>query len=835
MANNRPRGRERNITGQGKSIKRRGSGLGTGPVGRTGSSSGSASAQSSGHSTRRVRSGGGSSGGGLLKIAIILIVLLLGGGGGLGSMLSGGSGDLFGGTEEYYETSQNTYEDTSSSMDGWGDLFGGDSYQTTTQEPSGGSISLEDLLGSLGGGSVSGGWDEGSNEGTLNTSVVTGARDKFTEMLGSGKDEVTIMLYLCGTDLESKSSMATLDLQEMLDADISENVNLIVYTGGCKQWKNNVLSNKTNQIWQIKDEGMVCLNDNVGKVSMTDPDTLSSFIKFCAKNFPANRNALIFWDHGGGSVSGYGYDEKFASSGSMNLAEIDKALDAGGVKFDFVGFDACLMSTTENALMLTKHADYMIASEEVEPGIGWYYTDWLTALSENTSMSTLEIGKNIIDDFVSTCARKCKGSPATLSIVDLAEAEAVIPDALASFSKDTYDLIKNEEYAQVSNARSGAREFGSSTKTDQVDLVHLAQNMQTEEGEALKDALLGVVKYNRTSSNVTNAYGLSIYFPFRKANMVDSAVETYEQIGMDEEYARCIQAFASMEVCGQAVSGGTTSPLPSLMEMLGTGYSGSSYGSSDMLTQMLGSFLSGDVSGISGLSYDNTGFLSGRAMSETEITEYITQNSFDGSLLTWNSVGGSDVISLPEEQWRLVQTLHANMFFDDGAGYIDLGYDNVYEFDDNGNLLAPEEMTWIAINQQPVAYYHESTVDDGENYSIIGRIPVLYNGERAELITEFTNDNPHGSVVGVRRVYVDGETTTVAKTMDTVAEGDVIDFICDYYSYEGKYLDSYMLGEQLVVEDELVISDVYVDEDAAKLTYLFTDIYNQKYWTAPVK
>lgn len=841
MAGNRPRGREKNITGQGKSIKRRGSGLGTGPVGRpasSGSTSSHTTSHSSGQGTGGVRSSGG---GGLSKIIILLLVVLLGGGGGLGSMLSGGGlGDLLGGSEEYYETSTNTSEETSSEYsDVWEALMGGDSYQETTQETSMGGISLTDLLGSLGGGSVSSGWDEGSNEGELNTSVVADARDKYTELLGNGKDEVTLMIYMCGTDLESKSSMATLDLQEMLNADISENINLIIYTGGCKQWKNNVLSSKTNQIWQLKDEGMVCLDKNVGKVSMTDPDTLSSFIKYCAKNFPANRNALIFWDHGGGSVSGYGYDELFKSSGSMSLAEIDKALSAGGVKFDFVGFDACLMGTTENALMLAEHADYMIASEEVEPGIGWYYTDWLTEWSKDSSMSTLEVGKNIIDDFVTTCARKCAGSPATLSIVDLAEAQALIPEALTDFSKDTYDLIKNEEYAQVSNARSGAREFGSSSKTDQVDLVHLATNMQSEEGKALKEAILSVVKYNRTSSNITNAYGLSIYFPYRKANMVDSAVQTYEQIGMDEEYARCIQAFASMEVCGQAASGGTTSPLPSLMEMLGT-YGGSSYGSSsggsgDLLTQMLGSFLSGDVGSISGLSYDNIGFLDGRALSEEEMSAYLAENSFDTANLSWKTTAAGDVIELPEEQWRLVQTLHANMFFDDGEGYIDLGYDNVYEFDEEGNLLAPEEMTWIAVNQQPVAYYHESTVDDGENYSILGRIPVLYNGDRAELMIVFTNENPYGSVVGIRRVYVDGETTTVAKTMDTVTNGDVIDFICDYYSYEGEYLDSYMLGEQLVVDGELTISDVYVDEDAAKLTYLFTDIFNQKYWTEPVK
>ena len=99
----------------------------------------------------------------------------------------------------------------------------------------------------------------------------------------------------------------------------------------------------------------------------------------------------------------------------------------------------------------------------------------------------------------------------------------------------------------------------------------------------------------------------------------------------------------------------------------------------------------------------------------------------------------------------------------------------------------------------------------------------------------FTDEDPYGSVAGVRRVYNGGETATVAKTMDTVVPGDVIDFVCDYYSYDGDYLDSYMLGEQLVVEEELMISDVYINADAAHLTYQFTDIYNREYWTNPVQ
>ena len=356
-----------------------------------------------------------------------------------------------------------------------------------------------------------------------------------------------------------------------------------------------------------------------------------------------------------------------------------------------------------------------------------------------------------------------------------------------------------------------------------MDLVHLAKNMDTAEGDALAEALLGAVKYNRTSSNMTNSYGLSIYFPFRKASLVDDAVDTYQQIGIDEEYVRCIQTFASMEVCGQAATGGTASPLPSLMDLMGTA------GSTDMMEALLGSFLGGDMSSIAGLSGSNSGFLSDRALNEEQMLQYLQEHSFDPGKLVWKDGN----ISLPEDQWALVQTLHTNLFYDDGEGYIDMGMDNVYDFDEYGNLLSPTEITWLAVNQQPVAYYHESTVDDGTHYSITGRIPVLYNGDRAELVVEFTDSNPYGSVVGVRRIYKNGETQTLAKTMDAVSDGDVIDFICDYYSYTGEYLDSYMLGQPLTVDGELMISDVYVDADAARLTYLFTDIYNQQYWTAP--
>lgn len=814
MAGNRPRGREKNVSGPGKDIYKRGSGLGSGPVGSGGGRSGQSGRSGGGfggRGSRNMRSGGG----GMMKVLLIILVLLMGGGGSIGSLfLGGGSG---GGSQSVSGNGYSEYQQQTAQ-----------SQQTTS-----GGMDIFSMFGNLGGGNVSSGWEFVNNTGQLDTTVADGARGKRTQIVGNGQDTVTLMVYMCGTDLESRSGMATSDLQEMINADLSENVNLLVYTGGCKAWKNSAMSSSTNQIWQVKDEGVSCIEKDLGSKSMTDPDTLSSFIKWCSANYPANRYSLIFWDHGGGSVSGYGYDEKFSSSGSMSLAGINEALNDGGVTFDFIGFDACLMATAENALMLTKHADYLIASEETEPGVGWYYTNWLSKLSENTSMSTLEIGKNIIDDFVDVCAQKCSGQSTTLSIVDLAEFEATVPGALTKFSSDTCNLIQNDEYKTVSNARSGAREFASSSKIDQVDLVHLAKNMGTEEGDALAEVILGTVKYNRTSSDMTNSYGVSIYFPFKKVTSVDEAVATYEQIGMDEEYVRCIQEFANLEVSGQVVSGGTQTPLPSLMGMLGSGGSGAVFSdaSAEMIAQMLYGFMSGDMSGIAGLAAGNSGFMDDRAMNTEDVAAYLVDNRFNGDALVWTNSEHGSVISMSEEQWELVQTLHTNMFYDDGEGYINLGLDTVYDFDDNGNLMAPEECTWIAINEQPVAYYHESTVDDGEDYTITGRIPVLYNGERSELVVVFTDEDPHGSVAGVRTVYVDGETDTVAKTMDSVAVGDTLDFVCDYYSYDGEYLDSYMLGNQMVVDGELVISDVYVNKDAAQITYRFTDIYNQEYWS----
>ena len=335
MEPKKPRSREKRITENSKGVHRRGNGLGSGPVGDP-------SAIPPNGEQPRERSSGRS---GKINPVIILILLFVLGGGGIGTFLSGGNQDI-------------------------------PSQTISTSAPSQGSqISPADILGNLAGFSgnnnTSSGWDMEANLGKLDTSVSATARDRYTKIQGGGKDTVTIMIYMCGTDLESRSGMATSDLQEMAAASIGENVNVLVYTGGCTGWRNQVISKDVNQIYQVKGGNLVRLVENAGTSPMTEPENLTSYIQWCTKNFPANRNELIFWDHGGGSLSGYGYDEKFPRSGSMRLDGINQALKNAGTTFDFIGFDACLMATMETALTLSQYADYLIASEETEPGVGW--------------------------------------------------------------------------------------------------------------------------------------------------------------------------------------------------------------------------------------------------------------------------------------------------------------------------------------------------------------------------------------------------------------------------------------------------------------------------------
>ena len=700
--------------------------------------------------------------------------------------------------------------------------------------------------------------------------VVGEARAKRVVPKGNGKDTVTVMIYMCGTDLESKYGMGTSDLGEMVKATISDKVNVIVETGGCRAWKNNIVSSSVNQIYQVQTGGLRRLESDFGKSYMTDPDNLASFIQYCKKNFPADRNILIFWDHGGGSLSGYGYDEKQGSgfgvsADTMTLPEIKAALQKGGCVFDWIGFDACLMATLETAMVCNDYADYMIASEESEPGTGWYYTDWLTQLSKNTSVSTESIGKTIVDTFVTASQRAQANAQVTLSVVDLAKMSGTVPQALRNFSAATTNLIKGNNYKQVADARANARQFARQSRINQVDMIDLCERIGTAESKTLAAALKGCVAYNK--STMTRAYGVSVYFPYETLNGVKNAINTYNNLGIDSEYTKCIQSFASVGQGGQFASSasqqgyGSYSSGGDLLSTLlggfmdsssygssGSGYGSSPYGSSSPLGSLTGGYTNSSGSYSAGNSvdastiYDLLNAFSGRSMPaaldwvDTDLVASkaldISENRLDPARITITDKNGVPTLVLTDAEWALIETAAVNVFVDDGKGFIDLGYDNYLEYDQDNDLILGFDGTWLCVDGHPAAFYMTEAGEDGT----YGRIPakITRNGEEMLMnIMVFIDQDGDAVVLGADPLYA-GETETLGKGSIPLEKGDKIQLLCDYYTYDNAYEGSYTLGKAFTAGSSLTVEYLVLDNTELTVSYRLTDVYGNVYWTPAV-
>ena len=157
-------------------------------------------------------------------------------------------------------------------------------------------------------------------------------------------------------------------------------------------------------------------------------------------------------------------------------------------------------------------------------------------------------------------------------------------------------------------------------------------------------------------------------------------------------------------------------------------------------------------------------------------------------------------------------------------------------------MLPDYDGTWIALNGQPVTYYHDETLEMGGGaYQITGHVPVMLNNRRADLILTFDNENEKGVVSGARYTYKDSTTETQAKAETELKSGDKIRFLYDFYSYKGKLTKDAAMGSTLYVTDpaSIDISNVEVSNsnigsgksDNSKVTYKITDLFDEEYWT----
>ncbi len=93
-------------------------------------------------------------------------------------------------------------------------------------------------------------------------------------------------------------------------------------------------------------------------------------------------------------------------------------------------------------------------------------------------------------------------------------------------------------------------------------------------------------------------------------------------------------------------------------------------------------------------------------------------------------------------------------------------------------------------------------------------------------------------MAGANYDYVEGETETIAKNLTEIKAGDKIDFLCDGYTYDKQYQATYYIGDTLTVEgdmSDMVIENLPVGDGTVLMTYRFTDIYGQDYWTEALK
>ena len=608
---------------------------------------------------------------------------------------------------------------------------------------------------------------------------------------GDGEDVVTLMLYLCGSDLESEGGAATIDLEEIMAADISDNLNIVVETGGANEWANDYVDPDTNQRWHVTNEGPQLLADT-GARNMSEGDTLSDFISFAADSFPADRYMLVLWDHGGGTVDGYAYDERFDNDEMMPIAEMNAALANAGVVFDFIGFDCCLMGTAETAFMVEKYADYMVASQRVEPGDGWHYTPWIDALSQNTSIPTLELGKTIVDSFIAESSDGYYGDELTLAVTDLTYITDLFETMYAFFAAAHDSLVDDASFISTSRTLAGSRAVADNH--DLVDLAYLTGSMGGS--EELLAKLEQCVVYN--GATIDDHNGLCLYFPYTDLSKVENALDIYSQIGIGEHYQSFITTFANLMLGGQSHSGGG---------------SGNPLSSDD----------NWDPDYWLGLEWVDEPLLD-------EYEEFYEENSYDGSELTVWEKDDDYVLSLSDEDWDMVTDIRQRVFLDDGEGYIDLGADTMYEFDDDGDLLISFDNTWVALDGQLVCFYTTEEVVEGDNWHTWGVVPVLYEGENAELVLMWDSANPDGYVAGWRYTATGNGSQ---RGLFAYNDGMTFDLLCDYYTYEGTYDDQYLWGS-ITVDGTMRVSYEDVGDADCMVYYELYDIYCNTYWTESV-
>ena len=350
-------------------------------------------------------------------------------------------------------------------------------------------------------------------------------------VIAQSKDDHTVLIYMCGADLESENQLASGDIQEILKVSGQPgDVNIVIETGGAKSWASTYgISSTYLERYHVENKSLV-RDAQLTYASMGSSSTLQSFIEYGLNNYPAERTGLVFWNHGGG-MRGVCYDEK-KNDDVLKNSEIRTAVSGAlsncgmsGQKLEWVGYDACLMAVQDIAITNAEYFNYMIASEESEAGYGWDYDTWVDDLYSKKSTTT--ILKAIVDGFITDNGGVNKSSgDQTLSYLNLSYASAY-KTAWENMAAQLNSKVTTSNKSSFNSAITGnVKHYADSDYDyfctfDALDFVNKLESgsafssfrIDSSYTSAVKTALGNLVAYSVCQKGAGNSNGICMYWP----------------------------------------------------------------------------------------------------------------------------------------------------------------------------------------------------------------------------------------------------------------------------------------------------------------------------------
>ncbi|MGN0401933.1 MAG: clostripain-related cysteine peptidase [Acetatifactor sp.] len=603
----------------------------------------------------------------------------------------------------------------------------------------------------------------------------------------------TLMLYVIGSNLEYdynangkgyKKGLASMDIEEILDADYSEDLNIIIQTGGTVQWKNKNIKGGVVQRFRVGEDGLEEI-ENLGKICMTNKSTLSDFIQFSKENYPAEEYVLVFWDHGGGVPNGFGVDDLFPGK-MLTDVELGQALKDGGVHFDAVIFNACLMCSLEVYMSICDYTDYAVAAESVVTGTvmsmigsGFEYTNFVNHLGnpDNTIVGCCE---SLLDDYMGFLQEN--NWFGTMTIMRMNRVKEVYK-AYEKYISVCYEKLKAGGYNEVIQARAACGDFDG---YDFVDLNTLAYKYENQWSTDLQNAISNAIEVTE-SYGYSNGRGITAYFPYELCYLYDQGRSSFVQLNYSDSIIGFYDLLASKNLfyAGQ------------------TEYAGDWYIAQADDTQVA-------------VQENDT--------QENEVGEY---------LLLTNEEGGKNVIELTEEDWDIIvessiRKMVAYEYDDEYLHY--LGKDDTYTYDDSGNLTMEVPDGWLRVNDLLPTSEVVYTLSDDESYYCEFMVYAYVDDAPAMILVTMTDSIDNMSVLG----YFPCDDSFENYDQGYYFEGtEKISLVVKAYEYASdsivfrEYTDKFTSDELYVAYEALDLSEF----EASYVQYRFDDTYGNSYYT----